>query len=121
MKKKKVLAVLVALLLVVGAGVYTYARYTFSRTGSGEVSAAKWTATVKQGGTAVTDNFTLGLTLSASGKTNPMPYIYDGIATLEVATVHVPSPRFQVMSQTNEFSMTGVSIISPVWSIGISV
>ena len=54
MKKKKVLAVLVALLLVVGAGVYTYARYTFSRTGSGEVSAAKWTATVKQGGTAVT-------------------------------------------------------------------
>ena len=28
MKKRKVLAVLVALLLIVGAGVYTYARYT---------------------------------------------------------------------------------------------
>ena len=59
MKKRKVLAVLVALLLVVGAGVYTYARYITSKAGSGDVEVAKWTATVKQGGTAVTDNFTL--------------------------------------------------------------
>lgn len=64
MKKRKVLAVLVALLLVVGAGVYTYARYITSKAGSGDVEVAKWTATVKQGGTAVTDNFNLALTLS---------------------------------------------------------
>ena len=76
MKKRKVLAVLVALLLVVGAGVYTYARYITSKAGSGDVEVAKWTATVKQGGTAVTDNFNLALTLSennyvANGKIAP--------------------------------------------------
>lgn len=76
MKKKRVLAVLVALLLVVGAGVYTYARYTYSRTGSGEVSVAKWAVALKQGGSEVSDNFTLGLTLSnnnyvANGKIAP--------------------------------------------------
>lgn len=64
MKKRKVLAVLVALLIVVGAGVYTYARYITTKTGSGDVEVAKWTATVKQGGTAVSDDFDLTLTLS---------------------------------------------------------
>jgi len=63
-KKRKVLAVLVALLIVVGAGVYTYARYITTKTGSDDVEVAKWTATVKQGGTAVSDNFDLTLTLS---------------------------------------------------------
>lgn len=66
MKKKKVLAVLVALLLVVGAGVYTYARYTFSRTGSGNVDVATWAVALKQGGSTVSDNFTLNLTLGAN-------------------------------------------------------
>ena len=66
MKKKKVLAVLVALLLLVGAGVYTYARYTFSRTGTGNVNVAKWAVALKQGGNAVDDNFTLDLTPSAN-------------------------------------------------------
>lgn len=66
MKKKSVLAVLVALLLVVGAGVYTYARYTFSRTGSGDVDVATWAVALKQGGSPVTDNFTLTLTLGAN-------------------------------------------------------
>lgn len=64
MKKKKVLAVLIALLLVVGAGVYTYARYTYSKQGSGEVNVAKWAVALKQGGTEVSDNFTLALALS---------------------------------------------------------
>lgn len=66
MKKKRVLAVLVALLLVVGAGVYTYARYTFSRTGSGDVDVATWDVALKQGGSPVSDNFTLNLTLGAN-------------------------------------------------------
>lgn len=66
MKKKSVLAVLVALLLVVGAGVYTYARYTFSRTGSGDVDVATWDVALKQGGSPVSDNFTLTLTLGAN-------------------------------------------------------
>lgn len=66
MKKKRVLAVLVALLLVVGAGVYTYARYTFSRTGSGDVDVATWVVALKQGGSSVSDNFTLNLTLGAN-------------------------------------------------------
>lgn len=64
MKKKKVLAVLVALLLVVGAGIYTYARYTFSRTGSGDAEVAKWAVDLKQGGNSVSDNFNLTLTLA---------------------------------------------------------
>lgn len=66
MKKKRVLAVLVALLLVVGAGVYTYARYTFSRTGSGDVNVATWAVALKQGGSPVSGNFTLDLTLGAN-------------------------------------------------------
>ena len=87
MKKRKVLAVLVALLLVVGAGVYTYARYITSKSGSGDVEVAKWTATVKQGGTAVTDNFNLNLTLLenayvANGKIAPDR---SATATLEVS------------------------------------
>lgn len=64
MKKRKVLAVLVALLIVVGAGVYTYARYITTKTGRDDVKVAKWTATIKQGGTTVSDNFDLTLTLS---------------------------------------------------------
>ena len=64
MKKRKVLAVLVALLLLVGSGIYTYARYTFSRTGSGDVDVATWAVALKQGGSEVSDDFTLGLTLS---------------------------------------------------------
>lgn len=67
MKKRKVLAVLVALLLVVGAGVYTYARYTYSRTGSGDVDVATWAVQLQQGGSEVSDNFNLALTLSNNG------------------------------------------------------
>lgn len=86
MKKKKVLAVLVALLLVVGAGVYTYARYTYSKSGSGDVEVAKWAVAVKQGGSEVTDNFNLTFTPSANN------YVVNGkiapdrsaTATLEV-------------------------------------
>ena len=64
MKKKKVLAVLVALLLIVGAGVYTYARYTYSKSGSGSVDVATWAVALKQGGSEVSDDFNLTLTLS---------------------------------------------------------
>lgn len=64
MKKKRVLAVLVALLLVVGAGVYTYARYTFSRTGSGNFDVATWAVALKQGGSPVSEGFTLNLSLA---------------------------------------------------------
>lgn len=66
MKKKKVLGILVALLLVVGAGIYTYARYTFSRTGNGSVDVATWAVSLKQNDSAVSDNFTLNLTLDAN-------------------------------------------------------
>lgn len=86
MKKRKTLAVLVALLLVVGAGVYTYARYTFSKTGSGNVEVAKWAVVLNQGGSAVSDNFSLTLTPTANN------YVVNGkiapdrsaTATLEV-------------------------------------
>lgn len=64
--KKKVLAILVALLIVFGAGVYTYARYTYSRTGNGEVEVATWAVALKQGGSEVSNNFNLNLTLSAN-------------------------------------------------------
>ena len=72
MKKRKVLAVLVALLLVVGAGVYTYARYTYSKTGNGSVNVATWAVALKQGGNSVSDNYTLELTLSNNN------YVVDG-------------------------------------------
>lgn len=86
MRKRKVLAVFVALLLILGAGVYTYARYINSKTGNGNVEVAKWIAKVKQGGTEVSDNFNLNLTLSennyvVNGKIAPNR---SATATLEV-------------------------------------
>ena len=72
MKKKKILAVLIALLLVVGAGVYTYSRYTYSKSGSGDVEVAKWAVELQQGGSAVSDNFNLTLTPAANS------YVVDG-------------------------------------------
>ena len=70
------LALLIALLVIAGAGVYTYARYQTSRTGTGDVVIAKWAAAIKQDGTAVSDNFELALTPVAnnnvaSGKIAP--------------------------------------------------
>lgn len=61
--KKKSLGILVALLLVVGAGVYTYARYTSSFTGTGSAQVAKWAVKVND---SVTDTFDLDLSLSAN-------------------------------------------------------
>lgn len=78
MKKKRgmVLALIIALLVVAGAGIYTYARYQTSRTGNGTVTIAKWAAVVKQGGSEVSNNFNLTLTPVAnsnvaSGKVAP--------------------------------------------------
>jgi hypothetical protein len=86
MKKGRILAILVAVLLVVGAGVYTYARYTYSITGNGEVDVARWAVAIKQGGSEVSDNFNLGLILSnnnyvVNGKIAPNR---DATATLSV-------------------------------------
>lgn len=64
--KKKMLAVLAVLLLIVGAGVYTYARYTNTYEGTGNAEVAKWAVSLKQDGTAVTESFTLKLTPSTS-------------------------------------------------------
>lgn len=74
-KKSTILSVLVVLLVVVVAG-YTYARYQTARTGSGTVTIAKWSAAIKQNGSAVSDNYTLTLTPVtnsnvASGKVAP--------------------------------------------------
>jgi len=74
--KKRALGLLVALLLISGAGVYTYARYTTSFTGTGTVDVAKWAVELKQGDAAVSENFVLDLTLAensnvAEGKMAP--------------------------------------------------
>ena len=66
MKKKKVLAVLVALLILAGTGVYTYARYVYTKSGSGSKNVATWAVVLKQGGSPVTDDFELALTLSTN-------------------------------------------------------
>lgn len=63
MKKKKLLAILVVLLLIVGAGVFTYARYTTTYEGTGEVGVAKWAVTI-DGGNVQTKTFNLNLSLS---------------------------------------------------------
>lgn len=60
--KKKSLGILVALLLIAGAGVYTYARYTSSFVGTGTAEVAKWSVNLKQGGSAVAENFELTIT-----------------------------------------------------------
>lgn len=60
--KKKTLAVLIALLLVAGAGIYTYAKYTSSFTGTGTAEVAKWAVSLKQGNTEVDETFNLTLT-----------------------------------------------------------
>ena len=104
MKKKRVLAVLVALLLVVGAGVYTYARYTFSRTGSDDVDVATWAVALKQGGSAVSDNFTLTLTLEpnnnvVNGKIAP-DRSATAILTLDLTGTEVAVDFDAVIDQT---------------------
>ena len=75
MKNKK-LVVLAALLLLIGAGVGTYALYTSTFTGTGEVQVAKWAVELKQGDAAVAEDFDLELALSdnenvADGKIAP--------------------------------------------------
>ena len=117
MKKKRVLAVLVALLLVVGAGVYTYARYTFSRTGSDDVDVATWAVALKQGGSAVSDNFTLTLTLEpnnnvVNGKIAP-DRSATAILTLDLTGTEVATDYeidlSNVTGLPNGMSITGVT------------
>lgn len=74
--KKKSLGVLAILLLLVGAGVYTYARYTTSLTGNANVEVAKWAVKVTDGTTDLSEAFNLALTLDendfvANGKIAP--------------------------------------------------
>lgn len=73
--KKKNLVVLLLLLLLVGAGVYTYSRYTSTFEGSGNLDVAKWAVTVT-GADAQTKEFNLEFTPVAnenvvSGKIAP--------------------------------------------------
>jgi len=63
--KKKSLGLLVALLLVVGAGVYTYARYQSTFEGTGTADVAKWAVEVT-GADAQSNKFDLVLTPSES-------------------------------------------------------
>jgi len=63
--KKKSLGLLVALLLVVGAGVYTYARYQSTFGGTGTADVAKWAVEVT-GADTQSNEFDLTLTPSSS-------------------------------------------------------
>ena len=74
--KKRTLVVLVVLLLLLGVGSFTYARYVTSYNGTGTAEIAKWAVALKQGGAAVSETFDLNLTLSsnenvAAGKIAP--------------------------------------------------
>ena len=63
-RKNKLLLGLIVLLLVVGVGVGTYARYISTFNGSDEVNVADWKVSLKQNGTAVQSNtFDLAFTL----------------------------------------------------------
>ena len=73
---KKHLGLLVALLLFVGVGVYTYARYQTELNGEGTADVAKWAVVVKQNGSAVSEDFDLAFTVLdnayvADGKVAP--------------------------------------------------
>ena len=60
--KKRTLVVLVVLLLLLGVGSFTYARYITSYNGTGTAEIAKWAVALKQGGAAVSETFDLDLT-----------------------------------------------------------
>lgn len=64
--KKKTLAILVALLLLAGTGVYTYARYKTPITGTGTADIAKWAVSLKQNGNVVSNDFNLELNLDSN-------------------------------------------------------
>ena len=76
MKKKLSVLILVVLLLLVGVGSFTYARYITIYNGTGTAEIAKWAVALKQGGTAVSETFDLDLVISnsihvATGKIAP--------------------------------------------------
>ena len=117
MKKKKVLAILVVLLILIGTGVYSYARYVYTKSGSGSKNVATWAVTLKQGGNPVTDDFNLALSLSANdnvvnGKIAPSrsataTLVLDLTGT-EVAT-DVEVDLSSVTGLPNGMSITGVT------------
>lgn len=74
--KKKNLGILLILLLLVGTGVYTYARYVTEVSGNATVEVAKWAVKVTDGSADLSKNFDLTLTLAendfvADGKIAP--------------------------------------------------
>ena len=76
MKKNRTLLVLVALLLLVGIGTFTYARYITNKSGNATVNVAKWSAVLTDGTNELSNNFTLTLQptssdLVAAGKIAP--------------------------------------------------
>ena len=60
-KRSTVLGILIAFLIVVGAG-YTYSRYLTSKSGSGDVVIANWAVALKQNSVEVSEGFNLTLT-----------------------------------------------------------
>jgi len=70
--KKRNLVILLVLLLLVGTGVYTYARYSTSISGNAAVEVAKWAVKVTNGTDELSESFDLALTLDAND------YVADG-------------------------------------------
>lgn len=66
MKNKVLVGVLVALLLVGGVGVFTYAKFASSWKGDKDVNVADWKVSLKQGGVAVANDFDLNLVIDNS-------------------------------------------------------
>ena len=76
MKNKKSFLVLVLLLLLLGVGSFTYARYITEYNGTGTAEVAKWAVALKQNGAAVSETFNLNFALEenehvADGKIAP--------------------------------------------------
>lgn len=74
--KKKYLLGILLLLVFVLAGSYTYARYATEFTGKGTVEVAKWAVKLTSGGTEITEDTAITLTVAenanvASGKMAP--------------------------------------------------
>lgn len=69
--KKRTLVVLVVLLLLLGVGSFTYARYVTTYTGKGTAEIAKWAVQLKDGDAALSEQFNLDLELEESDSVAP--------------------------------------------------
>ena len=107
-KKNKLLIGLIALLLVVGVGVATYARYISTYEGNDTVDVADWKVTLKQGDQAVSNNFELAFTLDNTQSNAKEGTIAPGSVLTSELTLDLTGTEVATDYEINLSEVTGI-------------